>query len=122
MISPMLPRLTFILPLALAACSSGTNAVCPCPSGGRSSVLLPMSPTIAIDGVSTDPPCSATPENGHVIVTSQDTATCHVRAHMTNGDTYAFDVDFRKSGTGCCGNVAFPVDASTPERVDAGAP
>lgn len=111
-----------ILALALAACSSGQNAVCPCPSGGFASVPLPMSPTLAIDGVSTDPPCTASPENGKVLVWSQDTATCHVRADMTNGDTYEFTVDFRKSGTGCCGNVAFPVDASTPERVDAGAP
>lgn len=121
MIPPMQPRLSFILALALAACSSGQNAVCPCPNG-VASVPLPMSPTIGIDSASTDPPCTVSPEDGSVMVRSEAAATCHVRAHMTNGDTYVFDVDFRKSGTGCCGDVAFPVDASSPERVDASAP
>ena len=108
--------------VAVAACGS-TQVRCPCPLG-MANVAVPSAQTTTIDSVQTDPPCAATAGGagtGTVSVIRQSPGTCQVRVALGNGDTYTFSVEFRASGSGCCGDFAFPVDASFPVLVDAGA-
>ena len=57
---------------------------------------------------------------GGVYLSRQDSGICHGRAQLTNGDTYEFSVEFRATDSGCCGTLAYPVDASPPVLVDGG--
>ena len=52
--------------------------------------------------------------------TSTDTCLCRGRAVLTDGDTYAFSVEFRPIDTGCCGTLPYPIDASPPTLIDGG--
>ena len=114
-----LPALTFAS-LCISACDP--SPVCPCPFGGAI-VAVPATQSIPLESVTTDPPCSASGvSSDQIFVMRQNTGTCQVRAQLTNGETYTFSVQFRASGSGCCGHVAFAVDSSVPELVDAGAP
>lgn len=96
-----------------------------CPCGlFPASVAVPSAQTTTIDSIQTDPPCTAMEGgagSGIVEVYRQGSGSCQVRVDLGNGDTYAFSVQFRTSGGACCGDDAFPVDASFPVLVDAGA-
>jgi hypothetical protein len=115
----------FVFPFALAAAAAegctSSPGVCPCPAGGFALFTVPAAATNPIVSVSADPPCTAMDSgSGSVSLSRQDSGICRGRAVLTNGDTYAFSVEFRPSGIGCCGNVAFPIDASPPTLIDAG--
>ena len=100
--------------LLLSAC--GSPQVCACPAG-VGSVTVSEPPT----SVSTDAPCDAFSTGGSMVyVSRQGSGTCEVRVLLTNGETYAYSLQFRASGSGCCGSTAFLVDASVPALVDAG--
>ena len=104
--------------LTMAGCSS--PAVCNCPvSAGL--FRVPAADSNPIVGASTDPPCTAMPSGSiYVWVALQDSGTCRVKAHLKNGDAYTFSVEFRATASGCCGNLAYPIDASVPVLVDGG--
>src|SRR5215831_20555278 len=107
----------------IAACTS-SQVTCPCPSGLRpvAMVAVPSAQTTTIDSIMTDTPCMATEQGtgtGIVLVARANAGTCTVRVDLGNGNTYTFSVQFRVSGSGCCGDV-FTADASVPELVDAG--
>jgi hypothetical protein len=109
----------FVLATLGAAGCTPTPAVCPCPAGGLALFDLPAARTNPIVSVSADPPCTAMDSGaGSVYLSRQDSGICRGRAVLTNGDTYAFSVEFRPSGTGCCGTLAYPIDASPPTLVD----
>lgn len=100
--------------LSLSAC--GSPMVCPCPSGGGS-VTVSEPPA----SVSTDAPCDAFSTGGSMVYVSRESpGPCELRVLLTNGETYAYSLQFRASGSGCCGSTAFLVDASAPALVDAG--
>lgn len=114
-------RTIAIASLFAAGCSSSA-AVCPCPAPGIGRVTVPAAPANPIVSVSADPPCTAMDSgSGTVYLQRQDSGVCRGRAQLANGDTYAFAVEFRASGTGCCGSLAYAVDASAPMLIDAGA-
>jgi hypothetical protein len=103
--------------LFLSAC--GSPMICGDPCGD--SVAVPIAQSAPIATVSTDAPCDAFSTGGNMVyVSRQGSGTCQVRVSLTNGDTYAFSMQFRASGSGCCGSTAFLVDASVPALVDAG--
>ena len=58
--------------------------------------------------------------DGSVYLSRPDSGICRGRAVLTNGDTYAFSVEFRPIGTGCCGTLPYPIDASPPTLIDGG--
>jgi hypothetical protein len=60
------------------------------------------------------------PIPGSVSLSRQGNGICRGTAQLTNGDTYAFSVEFRASGNGCCGSLAYPIDASAAALIDAG--
>ena len=53
-------------------------------------------------------------------VERHDSGICRVKAYLASGDTYTFSVEFRASVNGCCGSLAYPIDASAPVLVDGG--
>jgi hypothetical protein len=104
--------------LSLSGCES--PQVCACPAG-VGSVVVPAAQSASIASVSTDAPCDAFSTGGSMVYASrQGSGTCELRVSLTNGETYAYSLQFRASGTGCCGSTAFLVDASVPALVDAG--
>ena len=107
--------------LAAAGCTSST-AVCPCPAGGIALFPVPAAATNPIVSVSADPPCTADGQRRRrrLPLPPGHGGICRGRAVLTNGDTYEFSVEFRPSGTGCCGTLAYPIDASPPVLVDGG--
>jgi len=56
----------------------------------------------------------------YVWVERHDSGICPVKAYLASGDTYTFSVEFRASVNGCCGSLAYPIDASAPVLVDGG--
>ena len=115
----VLPAVVAVASLFGAGCPS--SPVCPCPAPGVALFTVPAAATNPIVSVSADPPCTAMDNgSGYVYLSRQDSGICRGRAVLTNGDTYEFSVEFRPSGIGCCGSLAYPIDASPPVLVDAG--
>ena len=84
-------------------------------SGAAAEFPVPNAAANPIVSVSADPPCTAaTSGDGSVTLSRPDSGICRGRAVLTNGDTYAFSVEFRPSDTGCCGTLPYPIDASPP--------
>jgi hypothetical protein len=105
--------------LFIAGCTS--SAICSCPLSGVAVFPVPAAATNPIVSVSADPPCTAMDNAaGGVSLYRRDGGICRGRAVLTNGDTYEFSVEFRATNSGCCGTLAFPIDASPPVLVDAG--
>jgi hypothetical protein len=116
----LIARFTFLAALAAAGCTASPG-VCPCPTGGLALFPLPAAATNPIVSVAADPPCTAMDSGtGAVYLSRADSGICRGSAVLSDGDTYAFSVEFRPSGTGCCGSLAYPIDASAPTLVDGG--
>ena len=107
----------FVFPAALAAAGCTTSTDMPCPVG--SAVPVPAAATNPIVSVSADPPCTARQRRGTSPL-PPDSGICRGRAVLTDGDTYAFSVEFRPIDTGCCGTLPYPIDASPPTLIDGG--
>jgi len=89
-------------------------------------VRVPNSTPDQIERVETEPPCIAqsareNDSEGEVYVRRDNAGTCQVRVYLTNGDTYAFSVEFASHEFYCCGTVLDPIDASIPVLIHAGA-
>jgi len=68
--------------------------------------------------VTTDAPCTVSVIGGEVLVGRPSSGTCQVRVQMTNGATYASQVQF-SGGEGCCPYTYFGT-AGPLEPIDAG--
>ena len=112
----------FVFPAALAAagCTTSTDT-CLCPVGAAAEFPVPNAAANPIVSVSADPPCTAaTSGDGSVTLSRPDSGICRGRAVLTDGDTYAFSVEFRPIDTGCCGTLPYPIDASPPTLIEGG--
>jgi hypothetical protein len=117
--------------LALAAPSCNIlGGACNCPETGPASsfVLIEAAESNPIVAVTAQPPCTAqaagangqTDPKDFVSVTSGSAGTCRVVAQLTNGDTYAFEVEFATVDLGCCGSGIEVKNFPDPRPTDAG--
>ena len=116
--------LAFALSPSVSACFLAGSS-CNCPSGGGfAQVAVPAAQSSPIASVSVNGPCTASAIDGVTVdVSTASAGGCQVLATLTNGDTYAFSVQFVAEtihGACDCGVLRLTGGTPLPTLTDAG--
>jgi len=107
---------------SVSACVLGGS--CNCPSGGGyTAVTVPAAQSSPIAAVSVNGPCTASINDDTVAVSAYSAGGCQVLVQLTNGDMYAFSVQFVAEtihGACDCGRLREVGTEPTPTLTDAG--